>query len=121
MAAPPVKAPVKAPVAPPTVTPPTPPPATAHRVQVQAHEFYLTLSRPQVDAGDTTVEFVNRGEDPHDLRLRPADGADSLGLPETPSLGTASGVFGLAAGDWTLYCSLPGHESLGMKATLRVR
>jgi plastocyanin len=88
---------------------------------VQAHEFYLTLSRPQVSAGDVTVEFLNRGEDAHDLRLRPPTGTDTLGLPEVPSLGMASDVFGLAKGDWTLYCSLEGHEALGMRATLRVR
>ncbi len=91
------------------------------RVQVQAREFYLTLSRPEVSAGDVTVELLNRGEDPHDLKLRSPSGVESDGLPEVPSLGQASDVFGLAAGDWTLFCSLEGHETLGMRATLRVR
>lgn len=69
-----------------------------------------------------TVELLNRGEDPHDLALRSPGGVGELfALPETPSLGSARGVFGLDAGDWTLVCLIEGHEDLGMRATLRVR
>jgi len=88
---------------------------------VQAREFYFSLSRPEVSAGDVTIEMLNRGEDPHDLKLRSPTGVEKDGLPEVASLGQASDAFGLAAGDWTLFCSLEGHEALGMRATLRVR
>jgi len=102
------------------VTPP-PPPALGRRLQVQSREFYFSLSRPEVASGDVSVELLNRGEDPHDLRLRPPGGGEEVGLPETPPFGVSSGVFPLAAGEWTLCCSLEGHESLGMSATLHVR
>lgn len=67
------------------------------------------------------MELLNRGEDPHDLKLRSPEGNEDSALAETPSLGMSSGVFPLAAGNWTLFCSLEGHEALGMRATLRVR
>jgi plastocyanin len=115
-------APAPAVAKPPVTTPAAPPPPVlAHRVQVHAREYYFTLSRPEVASGDVTVELLNRGEDPHDLRLRPPGGGADLALPEVPSLGQTTQTVGLTPGNWTLYCSLEGHEALGMRATLRVR
>ena len=44
--------------------------AAPSRLLVEAREFNLVLSRPSVKAGDAIVQLANRGEDPHDLRLR---------------------------------------------------
>ena len=82
---------------------------------VTAREFSLTLSRPSVPAGPALVELVNRGEDPHDLRVGAA-GA----IPETLSGERGTVRATLAAGTYELFCSLPGHAALGMKATLTV-
>jgi hypothetical protein len=99
---------------------PVPPPA---RLQVSAREWSLTLSRTEVSAGALIAELVNRGEDAHDLHLRPASGGpDILALAETPSGDVlASAATPVAAGSYTLYCSLPGHEQAGMSVTLTVR
>lgn len=93
------------------------------RLQVTAREFSLTLSRPAIVAGPLTLELVNRGEDPHDLHVRPAaGGADVLAIDRTDGAGTLGSADGtLAAGTYTLYCSLVGHEAAGMKATLTVQ
>lgn len=96
-----------------------PPPA---RVQVIAKEFYFTLSRPEVPAGRVIVEFVNGGEDPHNLHLQPSNGEPEVGAFATSSPGTHTDqAFNMRPGQYTLFCSLPGHEALGMKATLTVK
>lgn len=102
----------------PTPTPAVPAPA---RLQVTAREFSLVLSRPAVAAGTLIAQLVNRGEDPHDLHLRDAEGADRFAVAETPSGGvvTAAAVT-LSSGTYTLYCALPGHEAAGMRASLTV-
>jgi plastocyanin len=92
------------------------------RLQVTTQEFLVKLSRPSIVAGPATIQLVNAGEDPHDLHLRPTDGgADLLALPETAPGGVVDRDVTLAAGRYTLYCSLPAHEDLGMRATLTVR
>jgi len=97
------------------------PAAPVARLQVSAREWLLRLSRPSIVAGLATIELVNAGEDGHDLHLRPADGgADLLAIDETQPGGVADRDVTLAAGRYTLYCSLPGHEAAGMRATLTV-
>jgi hypothetical protein len=99
---------------------PTPAPA---RVQVTAREFSLTLSRASVAAGSVIVQLVNGGEDPHDLHLRRAgDGADVVATDVVGSGDVADlAQTPLPAGNYTLYCSLTGHEQLGMHVDLSVR
>lgn len=115
-------------VSPPEATPPAAPgppvpPSPAARLQVTAREFSLQLSRPAVAAGPLVLELVNRGEDPHDLRVRPAaGGAAVLSIALTDPFGGVGDTEGpLEAGTFTLFCSLPGHEAAGMRATLTVR
>jgi plastocyanin len=107
----------------PDATSPAPAVAPPARLQVTSREFTLTISRASVPAGALIAELVNRGEDPHDLHVRPAaGGADVLALPETASGDVVdSDATTLAAGTYTLYCSLPGHEQAGMRATLTVK
>jgi plastocyanin len=108
----------------PTATPgPVMPPTTpAARVQATTREFSVTLSRPTIAAGRAIVEFVDAGEDPHDIHIRPAGGgADVLAFPTAQPGDRSDLSVTLAAGSYTLYCSLPSHEGLGMKATLVVQ
>jgi plastocyanin len=79
------------------------------------------LSHPQIASGAAIVEFVNRGEDPHDLRIRPAAGGQDLlafgvGLPGSHVDQSTA----LPPGTYVLYCALPGHEAAGMHVTLTV-
>lgn len=108
---------------PPPPAPPPPPPGTPApaRLLVTAREYSLTLSRPQLPAGDAIVQLDNRGQDPHDLAIRQGDGPASALIGETPSLQVATAPRAtLAAGTYTLFCDLPGHATLGMVATLTV-
>jgi plastocyanin len=105
-------------------SPATPDPAApvAARVQATTREWSIALSRPTLPAGAAILQLVNRGEDAHDLHLRPSSGgADLLAIASTEAGAVADAAGTLAAGSYVLYCSLPGHEAAGMKATLTVQ
>ena len=98
------------------------------RVQVRGFEFDLVLSKTRVKPGRVIVQFVNEGEDAHDLRLQRVDRA--TGDP----VGAESGLGELGPGDYEnldarlrkraryrLWCSIADHRGLGMEATLRTK
>jgi plastocyanin len=115
--APPIPAPA---LAPPASSEPEPEPE-ANRVSVRSAEYYFTLSRPKVKAGEVTVELNNQGEDPHNLNLRrEGDTGEPLQIPEADSLQRNVASFDLPAGKYRLWCSLPEHEEKGMSTTLTV-
>jgi plastocyanin len=94
---------------------------TVGRLGVKASEFKFVLSRPSIAAGEAIVELDNQGEDPHNLNLQLADGqGPEFHVGEIGSQKRTSGRFTLAPGSYKLWCSIPGHEELGMKATLTV-
>lgn len=105
--------------APPITTPTsTPPPA---RLQITAREFSLTLSRASIAGGPAVVEFVDGGQDPHDLHIRSTStNGDVLALPVSLPGSHTDQAITLPPGTYTLYCSLPQHAALGMQATLTV-
>ena len=91
------------------------------RMLVEAREYHFALSRTTLTAGPAIVQLADRGEDPHDLRLvrlgAPRRAQISQVLPG--GLGEWRGT--LTRGRWKLYCSLPGHAKLGMRAVITVR
>jgi plastocyanin len=110
------------PSAPPATEPPVAPVGPAH-VQVTAEDsdgYHFILSRASVPAGQVVIEFVNHGEDEHNLNVKPGEGPVEGALPNTAPKAHPSLSLDLRAGSYTLFCSLPGHEAKGMKATLTV-
>jgi len=91
------------------------------RLMVQADEHSLVLSRQSMERGPALVQVLNRGEDPHDLKLRRIGGSRVVSVPEIPAGGLAEAKVSLRTGRYRLWCSLPGHRALGMRAKLRVR
>ncbi|MEA2421620.1 MAG: hypothetical protein QOF55_719 [Thermoleophilaceae bacterium] len=110
-----------APDAPPAATgPPAPAPAPA-RLGVVAREWSLTLSRTTLPAGAAVVELQNLGEDAHNLRVERVDGTGGpLDVPLAEAGERQSGETTLSAGDYKVYCALPGHDAQGMHARLTV-
>ena len=109
-------------------TPPGESPATPvapARVEVTAEDtegFRFVLSRPTVPAGKVIIEFVNHGQDEHNLNaVEPTEGSMAGSLPNTVPNAHPSLTVNLRPGSYTLFCSLPGHEAKGMKATLVVK
>jgi hypothetical protein len=119
------RAPVTPP-APPTPAPdppavnPAPPPPKA-RLAVVAHEWSLVLSRTALPAGVAIVELQNFGEDAHNLRIERVDHSGAAtNVPLAEAGERKSSQVTLAPGAYKLYCTLAGHEALGMRASLTV-
>ena len=92
------------------------------RVMAKGSEFDLVLSKKRVTPGRVIVQFVNDGEDPHDLMLQRVGGKSQVGSGVVPP----GGVINLDTrlrkrSTYTLWCSLSDHRALGMEATLRTR
>ena len=95
--------------------------AAPSRLLVESREFNLVLSRESVRAGDAIVQLANRGEDPHDLRLRRVGGRGDGSIGETLPGEVSEWEGRLRRGRYRLWCTLEGHRALGMRAVLRVR
>jgi hypothetical protein len=94
--------------------------AGGSRLQVTEVEFRLMLSRGVVRAGSVGLEAVDRGMDPHDLRLRRLGSDQQIIAPELRPGQRWDSVVRLRPGIYQLWCSLPEHAKLGMRGTLRV-
>jgi plastocyanin len=93
------------------------------RLLVAGDEYSIRLSRGAVKHGPAVIQFVNRGEDPHDLKLKriSRSPARTVSAPELRSGGIAEIATRLRAGHYRLWCSLPQHRDRGMRAVLTVR
>jgi plastocyanin len=107
--------------APPSEAPSEVEPPSVPHVQVSAIEYGFSLSRTTVPAGKVIVQFVNDGQDEHNLKLTDGSQGPLAGsFAETPAKGVAQLQLEMHTGEYTLFCSLQGHEAKGMKATLTV-
>lgn len=94
--------------------------AASTHLQVTAVEYRLMLSEAVVTAGPVSLELIDAGMDPHDLRLRHAGSGPVIAEPQLDAGQRFDGVVDLVPGVYRLWCSLPQHRRLGMRATLRV-
>jgi plastocyanin len=69
-------------------------------------------------AGKDTFEFTNESSTPHDFAVE-QDGND-VGKTEVITGDTDTVELDLEAGEYTFYCSVPGHRQAGMEGTLTV-
>ena len=92
----------------------------AKTVQIQEKEFKILPASLKVAAGKVTFAVKNVGKIQHDLAI---SGPKVTGPKKTALIaagGSAKLVVTLGKGKYTLYCAVPGHEQLGMKATVTV-
>jgi plastocyanin len=107
--------------APPSEAPGEVEPRSVPHVQVSAVEYSFTLSRTSVPAGKVILQFVNDGQDEHNLHITEGEEGPLVGsFADTPSKGVGQLQLEMRSGSYTLLCSLHGHEAKGMKATLTV-
>ena len=69
-------------------------------------------------AGAVTLELTNDSSLPHDVQIEGPDG--DIGGTEEVTGSTATAEVELEPGDYTFYCSVPGHREGGMEGTLTV-
>jgi plastocyanin len=72
----------------------------------------------EAEAGSVTLELDNQSSTPHDVKVEGPDG--DLGGTDTVTGGSTSATVELEAGDYTFYCSVPGHRDAGMEGDLTV-
>lgn len=97
--------------------------ASAKIVAVQEKEYRITLpaTLKTLRAGKVTFAVKNVGKIQHDLAI---SGPKVTGAKKKTALinpgKTANLVVTLGKGTYTIYCTVPGHRQLGMKATVKV-
>lgn len=78
-----------------------------------------TTDSATAEAGKVTVNFTNSSPVPHDVRIEDPGGKD-IGGSEILSEGNESATVDLKPGEYTYFCSVPGHRQGGMEGTLTV-
>jgi plastocyanin len=67
-----------------------------------------------------TIDFTNEASLAHDVRVEDADG-ENLGGTSVFAEGEESATVELESGEYTFFCSVPGHREGGMEGTLTVK
>jgi hypothetical protein len=102
-----------------------PAPAAAPRptaVGVGEREWRISLYRSKVPTGRVVFNVRNFGEDGHDLAVRNGSGRVLGAIGEVrPGQSASLSVRLRKPGRYRVFCSLEGHEALGMHALLRVK
>jgi len=93
--------------------------ATAATVKVTESEYHIKLSTTSVKAGNITFVIHNGGKLLHKLDIS-GGGVTALALGATKPGTTRTKTVKLAGGRLSLWCPIPGHASLGMKASLKI-
>lgn len=90
-------------------------------VQVVGREFRITLSKRKVKPGRLRVEFVNFGEDDHDLAISRKGSRYTRQLRELRPKEREVRSIRVNRGSYVFWCTIDNHKRLGMRATLRVK
>jgi mono/diheme cytochrome c family protein len=77
------------------------------------------VSSATAPAGKLTIDSVNKATTPHDIAIK-GGGAHAVG--KVVSGGATSTIsVDLKPGNYTFFCTVPGHEQAGMRGTLKVK
>jgi len=79
-----------------------------------------TSDSASAKAGKVTVNFTNPQSLSHDVAIEDADG-ETIARTEVIGEASDSTVANLKPGEYTFYCSVPGHREAGMEGTLTVK
>jgi plastocyanin len=83
-------------------------------------QLAFTSDSATAKAGKATVNFTNTSPVPHDVRIE-SSGGEEVGGTEVLSEGSESAKVDLKPGEYTFFCSVPGHRQAGMEGTLTVK
>lgn len=82
-------------------------------------ELAYTTDSVTAEAGEVTLDFTNPQGLSHDVVIEDESGED-VGATEVIGEGETSETANLKPGEYTFYCSVPGHREAGMEGTLTV-
>lgn len=82
--------------------------------------FLYTEKSATAEAGKVTVDFSNPQSIAHDVAIEDANGKE-VGATEVITEGSDSTVVDLKPGEYTFFCSVPGHREAGMEGPLTVK
>ena len=98
------------------------PAGPASTIQLSESEFKIVPATASVPGpGKVTFVVKNAGKIQHDLAVQGPGVSASSKTPLINPGGTAKLTVTLAAGTYTLYCTVPGHRAAGMVAKLVVK
>lgn len=94
--------------------------ADADALTVSVSDFMIEPSDLALEGTTVTIDVVNDGPTPHNRSVRDADGEALMATADLSTGETETITADLEPGEYTVFCSLGGHESLGMSGTLTV-
>jgi plastocyanin len=95
-------------------------PAAHSTVAVSETEFKIAVPPAKVPPGAVTFAVTNAGKIQHDLAVSGPGVSANAKTALIDAGQSAKLTVTLAAGSYTLYCSVPGHRAAGMVAKLTV-
>jgi plastocyanin len=80
--------------------------------------FSYDVESIEAEAGTIEIDFDNPSSTPHDVQVEGPDG--NAGGTDIITDDSTSTTVDLDPGDYTFYCSVPGHRDSGMEGSLKV-
>ncbi len=93
---------------------------SAEAITVSVADFMIDPSDLEVAGPTVTIDVTNDGPTPHNLTVRDEAGEVVMATADLSVDQTETITAELEPGEYTTFCSLAGHESLGMVGTLTV-
>ena len=91
-----------------------------HELDVGATEFKFVLRGEPEGPGEYAFKLTNEGQVGHDLVVE-GPGVQGRKTPVIEAGNSAELDVDLRAGEYTLYCSVPGHRDAGMETTIDIK
>jgi plastocyanin len=83
-------------------------------------QLAYTSTLASTEAGKVTIDFNNPQSLPHDVAIEDSSGK-TIGKTDEITTGETSTTVNLKSGEYTYYCTVPGHREAGMEGTLIVK
>ena len=94
--------------------------APSNTTTVIVKDFKIQPADIKVQGKTVSLAVTNQGPTIHNVAIRDASGAVIVTTRDLKTGESETKSATLAPGSYILFCSLPGHESLGTKGTLEV-